>query len=365
MSDYKAYKGKQGITRLINALGYSRDGLGAAWKNEAAFREEVMLAAVAIPLALFLAHSGVDRALMIGSVFLVLIVEILNSAVEAVVDKASPEKHELAKRAKDMGSAAVLLLQQGPPSAGVAELGHEVVEAQHDADAQRSLQLANQIIVLQEQGLQALPEHLRHKAHIIYPSTTPLPTADKTHAHLRVVMVGHLRDEKWPQVLWQAAQALNVDEGIYIDHIGKALDPALGEEATRVAREHPHYRWLGELPHAATRQHIQRAHVLVHTSRIEGGAHVIMEAVLGGTPVLASRISGNVGMLGEDYPGYFAPGDASALAHLLRLCRQTLADPHSQLAQLQRACEARATLFLPAREQATLLAVVNECLAAP
>ena len=76
-------------------------------------------------------------------------------------------------------------------------------------------------------------------------------------------------------------------------------------------------------------------------------------------------LGGNVGMLGEDYPGYFAPGDASALAHLLRLCRQTLADPHSQLAQLQRACEARATLFLPTREQATLLAVVNECLAAP
>ncbi|MCK6391361.1 MAG: diacylglycerol kinase [Azonexus sp.] len=109
MSDYKEFKGKQGIVRLINALGYSRDGLSAAWKNEAAFREEVMLAAVAIPLALFLGQSGVDRALMIGSVFLILIVEILNSAVEAVVDKASPEKHELAKRAKDMGSAAVLL----------------------------------------------------------------------------------------------------------------------------------------------------------------------------------------------------------------------------------------------------------------
>jgi len=103
------YKGKQGLTRLLNALGYSRDGLAAAWKNEAAFREEVLLAAVAIPLALFLAKTGVDRALLIGSILFVLIVEILNSAVEAVVDKASPEHHELAKRAKDMGSAAVLL----------------------------------------------------------------------------------------------------------------------------------------------------------------------------------------------------------------------------------------------------------------
>ncbi len=109
MSDYKQFKGKQGLTRLFNALGYSRDGLVSAWKNEAAFREETLLALVAIPLALFLGNSGVDRALLIGSVLLVLIVEILNSGLEAIVDKASPEMHELAKRAKDMGSAAVLL----------------------------------------------------------------------------------------------------------------------------------------------------------------------------------------------------------------------------------------------------------------
>jgi len=102
------FKGKTGLVRLWNALGYSRDGLAAAWKNEAAFREEVLLAAIAIPLALFLGKTGVDRTILIGSIILILIVEILNSAIEAVVDKASPEKHELAKRAKDMGSAAVL-----------------------------------------------------------------------------------------------------------------------------------------------------------------------------------------------------------------------------------------------------------------
>lgn len=109
MSDYKEFKGKQGLVRLFNALGYSRDGLAAAWKNEAAFREEVLLAIVAIPLAVFLGETGVDRALLIGSILLILIVEILNSGLEAIVDKASPEKHELAKQAKDMGSAAVLL----------------------------------------------------------------------------------------------------------------------------------------------------------------------------------------------------------------------------------------------------------------
>ena len=109
MSDYLEFKGKQELTRLFNALGYSRDGLAAAWKHEAAFREEVLLLLVAVPLALYFGQDGMARALLIGSLLLVLIVEILNSGLEAIVDKASPEKHELAKRAKDMGSAAVLL----------------------------------------------------------------------------------------------------------------------------------------------------------------------------------------------------------------------------------------------------------------
>lgn len=103
------FKGKRGLRRLLNALGYSRAGLVAAWKNEAAFREEMLLVAVAIPLALFLGKTGVDRSLLVGSVLLIPIVELLNSAIEAVVDRASPEHHELAGRAKDMGSAAVLL----------------------------------------------------------------------------------------------------------------------------------------------------------------------------------------------------------------------------------------------------------------
>jgi diacylglycerol kinase (ATP) len=104
----ESFKGKKGLRRLWNALGYSRDGLAAAWKNEAAFREEILLACITMPLAIYLGKTGVERALMLGSIILILIVEILNSAIEAVVDKASPEMHELAKRAKDMGSAAVL-----------------------------------------------------------------------------------------------------------------------------------------------------------------------------------------------------------------------------------------------------------------
>jgi diacylglycerol kinase (ATP) len=103
------HKGKKGFTRLRNALFYSIDGLKAAVGNEDAFRQELLLALVLIPMAFLLHRSGVGRALMIGSVILVLIVELLNSAVEATVDRISIENHHLAKRAKDLGSAAVLL----------------------------------------------------------------------------------------------------------------------------------------------------------------------------------------------------------------------------------------------------------------
>jgi diacylglycerol kinase (ATP) len=102
-------KGKTGVKRVWNALFYSLAGLGAAFRHEAAFRQEVLLACVLIPIALFLPVSTIGKALMIGSIFLVLITELLNSGIEAIVDRASPEIHPLAKRAKDIGSAAVFL----------------------------------------------------------------------------------------------------------------------------------------------------------------------------------------------------------------------------------------------------------------
>lgn len=109
MDAASSLKGKRGFRRLINALYFSRDGLAAAWRNEAAFRQEVGLAAIAIPLGLWLGQGGMERALLVGSILLVLVVELLNSAVEAVVDRVSGERHELSKRAKDAGSAAVLI----------------------------------------------------------------------------------------------------------------------------------------------------------------------------------------------------------------------------------------------------------------
>ena len=104
-----AHKGKRGITRIWNALFYSLDGLSAAFKHEDAFRQEVLMALVLIPIAIHMPVDGAGKALMVASVLLVLIVELINSAIEAVTDRVSLEDHVLAKRAKDMGSAAVML----------------------------------------------------------------------------------------------------------------------------------------------------------------------------------------------------------------------------------------------------------------
>ncbi len=109
MEKESPFKGKTGFSRVWNAFFYSVDGLKAAFQHEDAFRQELILTLVCTPLALWLEPTAAGRAMMIGALFLVLIVELINSAIEAVVDRVSPEKNHLAKRAKDIGSAAVLL----------------------------------------------------------------------------------------------------------------------------------------------------------------------------------------------------------------------------------------------------------------
>ena len=109
VSDESPFKGKTGLRRVWNAWHYSCAGFQAAFRHEDAFRQELLLAGILIPASFFLPVDGTGRAMMIASVFLVLIVELLNSAIEAVVDRISLENHPLSKRAKDVGSAAVLL----------------------------------------------------------------------------------------------------------------------------------------------------------------------------------------------------------------------------------------------------------------
>jgi glycosyltransferase involved in cell wall biosynthesis len=135
----------------------------------------------------------------------------------------------------------------------------------------------------------------------------------------------------------------------------------LGEEALALAARQPCFRWLGGQPHDKVRRHIQTAHVLVHASRMEGGAHVVIEAIRSGTPVLASRIAGNLGLLGAGYTGTFDRGDDAALATLLEQAR----DDADMLPALCRQLAPRAALFAPEAECATLSGLVARLLGTP
>ena len=230
-------------------------------------------------------------------------------------------------------------------------------DIQTDADARQSLALATHLVVLQDAGLAALPAPWRSKARVIYQSAQLLLPAVKSTRAFRAVMVGHLREEKDPFTFMRAAGQARAPN-LRFDQIGHALAPCFEAAAHAMAAQTPAYRWLGGLPRAATRQRIKRAHVLVNCSLMEGGAHVILEAVQSGTPVLASRIDGNVGMLGADYAGYFEVGDDAQLAALVRRCA---AEP-AFLDLLQSQCAQRAALFNPHQEQRLVINLVTSAL---
>ncbi len=223
-----------------------------------------------------------------------------------------------------------------------------------DASARASLQAADALVVLNELGARRLPGPLRARTHVVLQSCAARAPVKKTARWLRALAVGHLRAEKDPRTVFEAARRLAGRDDIRIDLVGAALDPVLGAEAAATAAALPCMRWLGELAHADTRRRVAAAHVLVHASTMEGGAHAVIEAVRSGTPVLASRIDGNVGLLGEDYGGYFPAGDAACLAALLARLR----DEPDRLAALAAQCAQRAPLFTPAHERDALRRIV-------
>jgi len=225
-----------------------------------------------------------------------------------------------------------------------------------DAGARHSLECASRIVVLQEAALARLDGASRAKAIVIVQSA-PASRARRLPGDADLVAVGHLRDEKDPTTLYRAARLLAADAVVpTLAHIGGPLDARLADEARATMAACPSYRWLGALSHTAARRAIARARALVHCSRIEGGANVVIEAVRSGVPVLASRIDGNVGLLGADYDGYFPVGDAAALA---ALARRFLADaPFAD--RLRAQCAAREPLFLPSAERRAVRALVAE-----
>ena len=228
-------------------------------------------------------------------------------------------------------------------------------DIQYDSQAQQSLEFASHLVVLQSMGLDELPAPFKAKTSVLLQSTTPRVTLSKTKHCIRVVMAGHLREEKSPRTLFEAAALLAQQRDIHIKHIGAEHDQVLANMAHQTAALYPHYQFTGALTYSETRRQIQRAHVLVHTSIMEGGAHVIMESICSGVPVIASRIPGNIGMLGEDYAGLFPVSDAKALADMLIRFRHDA--EFEQL--LKKQCALRAPLFSAEHERNGLLKIVK------
>jgi putative glycosyltransferase (TIGR04348 family) len=217
-------------------------------------------------------------------------------------------------------------------------------------EAQQSLVLADALIVLQEDAIQYVPTIHRKKTHIVFQSASTLMPGKKISDKLNCVVVGHLRKEKSPETIFEAATLLAANENIHITHIGDSLDDALSSQAKHLTATRNNYRWVGALAHGLTRAAIKRAHLLIHPSIMEGGANVIVEAITAGTPVIASKMSGNVGMLGANYAGYFPVGDAPALAKLLQ---RIIVEPNLYT-RLNTACKARGALFTPDEERRRL-----------
>jgi putative glycosyltransferase (TIGR04348 family) len=225
-----------------------------------------------------------------------------------------------------------------------------------DRDARASLAFADRLVVLQDMGWLELPARFRRKTRVIYQSAQVRGHGEPPSRRFRVAVIGHLREEKDPFRTALALAHLRDLPEIEVVQLGEALSPDMAREARRLMRADPRYRWLGNVSHWAALRWLSRSHVLVVSSRMEGGANVICEAAAAGTPVIASRVSGNIGMLGRGYPGYYPLEDERALA---RQIRRIVGEPRYYL-RLGRLVAARRALFRPAAEQEGLRSLLAE-----
>jgi putative glycosyltransferase (TIGR04348 family) len=225
-----------------------------------------------------------------------------------------------------------------------------------DVSAQRSLHLATRLVVLQDAGLEELAPPLRAKTRVIYQSTNRIDAQRPLRSLFEVCVIGHLRDEKDPFRTALALSYLPHTSRLIVTHVGMAMSEATTQQARQMMQLQARYRWLGEVTLGKAQRLVARSRLMVISSRIEGGANVVSEALMAGTPILASRIPGNIGMLGDDYAGYFPVADERALAALL-IKAETDAD---FLAHLQGQCRVRRELILPESEKRALADLLQD-----
>lgn len=230
-------------------------------------------------------------------------------------------------------------------------------DIRHSRKAVESLELATRIILLQPLGMAELPRRLHAKTRIIYQSAVgPRSTARPRKNVYEVCVLGHLRPVKDPFRAARAARQLAASSRIRILQIGAALSPAMARWARAEAAANPRYRWLGELAQSQALRVLARCRLLVLTSKSEGGANVISEALAASVPVVSSRIAGSIGILGPDYPGYFPVGDTRALADLMLRVETDSAFRQ----KLQTHCQRKRALVEPSKERESWRRLLRE-----
>jgi putative glycosyltransferase (TIGR04348 family) len=224
-------------------------------------------------------------------------------------------------------------------------------------EARRALGLADRLILLQPQGVSELPEEVRARARVIYQSVpAPRRVAAPRRDRFEVCVLGHLRPVKDPFRTALAARLLPPMSRLRVLHLGAALSEAMAEQARAEEAVNPRYRWLGEVSRGRALRLLGGCRLLALTSELEGGANAVSEALALSVPVLSSRISGSVGLLGADYPGYFPFGDTEALARLLGRAEADEGFYHA----LQHWCARLRPLVDPARERQSWAELLQE-----
>ncbi len=240
-------------------------------------------------------------------------------------------------------------LRQGAPLV-VALTGTDLY---HDLDRShevlRAVEMATRVVALQPAALERLPPAVHDKVHVILQSAEPPPSPSKTLPdRFEVSVLSHLREIKDPLLVAAATRRLPAASRIVVRHAGAALDKRLGEQARKETETNPRYRWLGPLPFDRARELLASSRLLVLSSRDEGGANVISEAIVAEVPVLSTDIPGSRGLLGDDYPGYYSVGDDKGLANLLLRAESEPAF----LAELEEHCARLSPCFTPEGERA-------------
>jgi putative glycosyltransferase (TIGR04348 family) len=224
------------------------------------------------------------------------------------------------------------------------------------AEVVHSMEIADKLIVLQSAALESIPLHLRYKAQVIYQSVSVDMAPSIASSDFQITVIGHLREEKDPFCIARSLPFIPADSKISVLHLGMAMNAQMERAAMGYNESLERYQWIGEVSHADALKMLSKSRLMVISSRMEGGAHVVSEAIALGIPVIASDIPGNTGLLGDDYLGYYPVGNEAALASLLYRC-ESIPDFYSAL---KKQIDLRRDLISPQREKQSIQELMIE-----